>query len=159
MSKARKSQPGGQARRTAPHDLPELILDIERVLDVSARQPIRAEFRFDPEAPLVVCVELVVEGGPRVLWRIGRDLLQQGLYSVSGLGDVQIWPSHSEDRATARLQLASRDMAALFELPVSPLADWLEYTYELVPAGHELTEIDWDVATADLLQGPRAHSD
>jgi hypothetical protein len=50
-------------------------------------------------------------------------------------------------------------MAALFELPVSPLADWLEYTYELVPAGHELTEIDWDVATADLLQGPRAHSD
>ncbi|MGW9027669.1 hypothetical protein ACWGQ5_26570 [Streptomyces sp. NPDC055722] len=34
-----------------------------------------------------------------------------------------------------------------------------EYTYELVPAGHELAEIDWDVATADLLQGPRAHSD
>lgn len=34
-----------------------------------------------------------------------------------------------------------------------------ECTYELVPAGHELAEIDWDVATADLLQCPRAHSD
>ncbi|WP_331737632.1 SsgA family sporulation/cell division regulator [Streptomyces sp. NBC_00019] len=147
------NQSGVQAR-LASHARPELILDIERVLDVAARQTIRAEFRFDPGAPLVVSVELVVEGGPRVLWRIGRDLLQQGLYSVSGLGDVQIWPAQAEDPATAWLQLASKDMAALFELPVPPLAEWLEYTYELVPAGRELAEIDWESATADLLQGP-----
>ncbi|MGW5652595.1 SsgA family sporulation/cell division regulator [Streptomyces humi] len=153
------NRPELQARTTGSYDSPELILDIERVLDVSARQPIRAEFRFDPESPLVVCVEFVIEGGPRVMWRIGRDLLQQGLYSVSGLGDVQIWPSHPEDRATALLQLASRDMAALFELPVPPLAEWLDHTYRLVPAGHELAEIDWDVATADLLQEPGARSD
>ncbi|MGW1627258.1 SsgA family sporulation/cell division regulator [Streptomyces sp. NPDC002172] len=153
------NRPEVQALTTGSYDSPELILDIERVLDVSARQPIRAEFRFDPESPLVVCVEFLIEGGPRVLWRIGRDLLQQGLYSVSGLGDVQIWPSHPEDRATALLQLASRDMAALFELPVPPLAEWLEYTYRLVPAGRELAELDWDVATEDLLQGPRAQSD
>ncbi|GCB44786.1 SsgA family sporulation/cell division regulator [Streptomyces sp. NL15-2K] len=147
------NQPGVQAR-LAPNARPELILDIERVLDLAARQTIRAEFRFDPGAPLVVSVELLIEGGPRVLWRIGRDLLQQGLYSVSGLGDVKMWPAHSEDRATAWLQLASRDMAALFELPVSPLEEWLEYTYELVPAGREIAEIDWEAATADLLQGP-----
>ncbi|MFI6488873.1 SsgA family sporulation/cell division regulator [Streptomyces sp. NPDC050564] len=153
------NQPGVQADRTAPAGRPELVLDIERVLDVSARIAVRAEFRFDPEAPLVVCVELLIEGGPRVLWRIGRDLLQQGLYSMSGLGAVQIWPSHPAERATAWLQLTSGDMAALFELPVPPLAEWLEYTYEFVPAGHELAEIDWDVATVDLLRGPRAHSD
>jgi hypothetical protein len=147
------NQPGVQAR-PAPHGRPELILDIERVLGVAARQAIRAEFRFDPGTPLVVSVELLIEGGPRVLWRIGRDLLQQGLYSVSGLGDVQMWPARSEDPATAWLQLASQDMAALFELPVPPLEEWLEYTYELVPAGRELAAIDWEVATADLLQGP-----
>ncbi|MFG2356899.1 SsgA family sporulation/cell division regulator [Streptomyces sp. NPDC048521] len=152
-------QPGVQASRTAPHGRPQLTLDIERVLDVSARQAIRAEFRYDPELPLVVCVEFLVEGGPRVLWRIGRDLLQQGLYSMSGLGDVQIWPVNLEERATARLQLVSRDMAALFELPVPPLAEWLEHTYELVPAGHELAGVDWDVTTADLLHGPTAQSD
>ncbi|MEU1268530.1 SsgA family sporulation/cell division regulator [Streptomyces sp. NPDC005799] len=146
------NRPDVRARRAGSYDSLELILDIERVLDVSARQPIRAEFRFDPESPLVVCVEFLIAGGPRVMWRIGRDLLHQGLYSVSGFGDVQLWPSRPEVRATARLQLTSRDMAALFELPVPPLAEWLEHTYELVPAGHELTEIDWDVATADLLQ-------
>ncbi|MFF9021228.1 SsgA family sporulation/cell division regulator [Streptomyces eurythermus] len=148
------NQPGVQDRRTAPHGRRRLSLDIERVLDVSARQAIRAEFRYDPALPLTVSVELLVEGGPRVLWRIGRDLLRQGLYTMSGLGDVQMWPSSLEEGATARLQLASGDMAALFELPVPPLAAWLEHTYSLVPAGQELAGVDWDVTTADLPHGP-----
>lgn len=121
------------------------------MLDVSARQAIRAEFRFDPELPLVVCVELLAEGGPHVLWRIGRDLLRQGLRETSGLGDVRLRPSNRADRATVWLRLVSKDMAALFELPVPPLAEWLAHTYELVPAGHEFTGVDWDVTTADLL--------
>ncbi|MFJ7497276.1 SsgA family sporulation/cell division regulator [Streptomyces sp. NPDC097727] len=153
------NQPGVQAPRTAPHDCPGLILDIERVLDVYVRQTIRAEFHFTPKSPLVVSVEFLVEGGPRVLWRIGRDLFQQGLYSMSGLGDVQMWPSNLEDRATAWLQLTSGGMAALFEMPVAPLAEWLQYTYELVPAGDELAGIDWDVATADQLPAHGAQSD
>ncbi|MBO1329835.1 SsgA family sporulation/cell division regulator [Streptomyces sp. VRA16 Mangrove soil] len=154
------NHPGVQAPRTAPYDSLELVLDIERVLGVSLRQAIRAEFRFDPGAPLVVSVEFLIQGGAGVLWRIGRDLLRQGLCSASGLGDVQIWPTCPEgDRPTARLQLASGDMAALFELPVPPLAEWLEHTYELVPAGQELSAADWDFATAHLLQDPAAPSD
>ncbi|MEU3410328.1 SsgA family sporulation/cell division regulator [Streptomyces sp. NPDC006658] len=152
------NHPAVQASRTAPHaGHPGLTLDIERVLGVSARQTVRAEFRFDPGTPLLVQLELCLEGGPRVLWRIGRDLLQQGLRAVSGLGDVRIWPpSSAGEAATARLQLASGDMAALFELPVPPLEEWLEHTYELVPAGEELAGVDWDLATADLLQDPTA---
>ncbi|WLW57268.1 SsgA family sporulation/cell division regulator [Streptomyces sp. YU58] len=153
------NQPDRQTRRAVSDGRPELVLDIERVLDLTTRQAVRAEFRFDPDAPWVVSVELAVEGGPRVLWRISRDLLHEGLHSVSGLGDVQIWPSHTADRATARLQLTSRDTAALFELPVPPLAEWLADTYELVPADAELSEIDWDAATAGLFQEPQAHCD
>ncbi|MET7304883.1 SsgA family sporulation/cell division regulator [Embleya sp. NPDC005575] len=59
------------------------------------------------------------------------------------------------EASAAWLKLASGDMAALFELPVEPLAEWLQNTYELVPAGHELSGIDWDIATADLLRIPR----
>ncbi|MFD0391915.1 hypothetical protein ACFQ3Z_00890 [Streptomyces nogalater] len=50
-------------------------------------------------------------------------------------------------------------MAALFELPIPPLAAWLEHTYSLVPAGEELTGVDWDATAADLLRGPAAPSD
>jgi hypothetical protein len=78
---------------------------------------------------------------------------------VSGLGDVQIWPSSFGDRATALLRLTSRDTAALFELPIPPLAQWLADTCGLVPAGAELSEIDWDAATANLLQEPQIHCD
>ncbi|MBU3865731.1 SsgA family sporulation/cell division regulator [Streptomyces sp. 4503] len=155
----RGDQPGTQAGQTVASGRPQMTLDIERVLDVSARQAIKAKFQFDPKAPLSVCVEFLVEGGPRVLWRIGRDLLQQGLYSTSGLGAVQMRPSNPEERATAWLQLTSGDMAALFELPVLPLAEWLEYTYELVPAGQELAEVDWDMATANLLHTPEAQAE
>ncbi|MEV0174503.1 SsgA family sporulation/cell division regulator [Streptomyces sp. NPDC050803] len=153
------NQPGVKARRTAPYRRLALTLDIERVLGVIARQAIRAEFRFTPESPLIVSVELHIEGGPRVLWRIGRDLLNQGLYSMSGLGDVRMWPLDQREGATARLQLASGDMAALFELPVSPLEEWLKHTYELVPAGAELAGVDWDDATAALLPAQGAQAD
>ncbi|MFE9899142.1 SsgA family sporulation/cell division regulator [Streptomyces achromogenes] len=153
------NQPGVRDPRTAPHGHQRLSLGIERVLDVSTRQAIRAELRYDPALPLVVSVEFLIEGGPRVRWRIGRDLLRQGLYTMSGLGDVRMWPSSLEEGATARLQLASGDMAALFELPIPPLAAWLEHTYSLVPAGQELAGVDWDVTTANLLyDGPAPSS-
>ncbi|WP_338704290.1 SsgA family sporulation/cell division regulator (plasmid) [Streptomyces sp. Q6] len=153
------SSPGVQVNPRAPQGRSRLALDIERVLNVRARQTIRAEFRFDPRSPLTVRVELGIEGGRSVVWRIGRDLLRQGLYSMSGLGDVQIWPTGAAGRRTARLQLVSGDMAALFDLPVPPLADFLEHTYELVPVGRELAGMDWDVAVTDLLDRPRIPSD
>ncbi|MEV5607470.1 SsgA family sporulation/cell division regulator [Streptomyces sp. NPDC052225] len=153
------SPPGVQVNPRAPHGRSRLALDIERVLDVRRRQTIRAEFRFDPETPLTVRVELGIEGGRSVVWRIGRDLLRQGLSAMSGLGDVQIWPTGPAPRHTARLQLVSGDMAALFDLPVPPLAAFLEHTYEWVPAGRELAHLDWDATATDLLDGPGAPSD
>ncbi|MFJ3793401.1 SsgA family sporulation/cell division regulator [Kitasatospora sp. NPDC090091] len=152
-------QPGTRDGRTTPHGHPALTLDIERVLGVCTRQAITAEFRYDRALPLVVSVEFVAEGGPRVRWRLGRDLVRQGLHVASGPGDVRIWPSGHRDRATVWLRLASGDTAALFELPLPPLAQWLQHTYELVPAGHELTGVDWDATTTGLLHDPGAPSD
>lgn len=136
-----------------------LTLDAERLLGVRTRQPVRAEFRFDARAPLTVSVDFVVDRGPRARWSIGRDLLGQGLHSMSGLGDVKMWPSKQTGRTTAWLRLASGDMAALFELPAAPLAQWLECIYETVPAGAELEGLDWDVAAAEVLGDPEARSD
>ncbi|MEE4543174.1 SsgA family sporulation/cell division regulator [Streptomyces sp. V4-01] len=148
---------GVRDRRPASYGRSRLTLDIERLLDITARQAVRAEFRFDAaRSPFTVCLDLVVDGGPRVRWHIGRDLLEQGLHSMSGLGDVKMWPSNRAGRDTAWLRLASGDMAALFELPAAPLARWLERVYEAVPAGAELAGVDWDAAAARVLGGPEA---
>ncbi len=160
-----------------------LTLDIERVLGVRDRQPVRAEFRYSPQAPLVVCAEFRVEGGPQVVWHLGRDLLRAGLHTRSGTGDVQVWPSQRaegpgasgpagspsqvskasrapgpsgpsapSDSPMVWLQLASGDMAALFVLPMVPLARWLDRTCQLVPDGAELADVDWEATTAALLR-------
>lgn len=150
---------GVQTGRTTPHAPPRLTLTVERVLGVSARQAVRAEFGFDLASPLAVSVEFAVDDGPCARWRIGRDLLWQGLRTRSGIGDVQIRPSHPGDRTAARLRLASGDMAALFELPIPPLVEWLEHTNAVVPAGQELHGLDWGATAADLLTGPRGPLD
>ncbi|MCZ0983240.1 SsgA family sporulation/cell division regulator [Streptomyces diastatochromogenes] len=146
---------GVQARRSTAGSPLHLTLNIERVLTLTTRQDVRAEFRFAPDAPWAVSVRFAVSGGPSVQWRIGRDLLQQGLHSMSGLGSIRMWPSGVEERATAWLRLTSGDMAALFELPVPPLAKWLECTYRLVPADAELAEVDWNTAVTALLRAPK----
>ncbi|WP_193783503.1 SsgA family sporulation/cell division regulator [Streptomyces sp. E5N91] len=144
---------------TAAHDLPPLHLDVQRLLDVYAQQTLRAEFRFDLAHPLVVTMSFIVADCPPVTWRLSRDLLYQGLFSLSGLGDVQVWPTHLDDRSAVCLQLDSYGMTASFELPIPPLAEWLEHSYRIVPAGTELEGVDWDIVTAEMLSGGGVPSD
>ncbi|MFE3904975.1 SsgA family sporulation/cell division regulator [Streptomyces sp. NPDC059153] len=153
------NDPGIRAPRTAAHGLPPLFLDVRRLLNVYAQQSLQAEFRFDPAHPLMVTTTFIVAGGPRVTWLLGRDLLHQGLFSLGGLGDVQVWPTHLDERSTAWLQLNSHGLKALFELPVPPLAEWLEHTYRIVPAGYELDGVDWDAVAVGLLSGGEVPSD
>jgi hypothetical protein len=128
-----------------------LSLEIHQMLGMFEWQTIRADFAYDPDAPLVVGVTFFDQGGRRVTWSIGRDLLQQGLHSMSGIGDIQVWPSLLAEQATAWLQLFPGDVAALFELPVAPLATWLEHTYQVVPAGTEMNRLSLDDFVAGLL--------
>jgi hypothetical protein len=143
--------PGVRAPHAAPQDLPVLSLEIHQMLGMFEWQTIRADFAYDPDAPLVVGVTFFDQGGRPVTWSIGRDLLQQGLHSMSGIGDIQVWPSLLAEQATAWLQLFPGDVAALFELPVAPLATWLEHTYEVVPAGTEMNRLGLDDFVAGLL--------
>ncbi|MFF2328587.1 MULTISPECIES: SsgA family sporulation/cell division regulator [unclassified Streptomyces] len=153
------STSGAQAHHATSRGEVVLSLDIDRILeDGGARQTVPAEFRYTPDSPLVVTVVFLVEGISDIVWRIGRDLLHQGMSSLSGVGDVQMWPARLEARPTAWLRLASPGMVALFALPVLPLTRWLEDTYGLVPAGTETHGLDWDAVTTGLLKGPEMPS-
>lgn len=136
--------------------VPSLSLNIRRVLESnSCRQAVRATFHYDLNAPLVVTVTFRVHNSRKnVTWRIGRDLLYEGLFALSGIADVQVWPTDHEEWQTAWLKIGSRSATALFELPAPPLAEWLEDTYALVPPGQESVYLDWDAFAASLVTDP-----
>ncbi|MFJ6070922.1 SsgA family sporulation/cell division regulator [Streptomyces sp. NPDC093065] len=132
-----------------------LSLELHRMVSSQAWESVRGEFEFDPDAPLLVSITFFIdEDGPRVTWQVGRDLLDQGLRSTSGIGDVQVWPSYLGEEESAWLQLSSYDVTALFEMPAPPLAEWLERTYQIVPAGAEMSRLDPDAFLAGLLGDP-----
>ncbi|MET8809098.1 SsgA family sporulation/cell division regulator [Streptomyces sp. NPDC004546] len=140
--------------RTAPGLMPSLHLELDQMLDEFTRQPITAEFRFDPDLPAVITVEFRSERGPGLVWRIGRELLNRGLTAMSGTGDIRMWPMAPGERPSSWLLFESEEENALFEVPVAPLAEWLDATYRITPAEAEMDGLDWDGFLRELLDGP-----
>lgn len=144
-------QSGLRVCQTAPEELPPLSLAVKRVVDGFPRQPVRADFRFDPGTPMIVSLTLTPWHGPSVTWRIGRELLSRGLYEESGKGDVQVWPMQCDEGDAAWLLLESKATSAVFELPAPVVEEWLDATYQIVAAEAETDTLDWDVFLTELL--------
>ncbi|MFF2462173.1 SsgA family sporulation/cell division regulator [Streptomyces mirabilis] len=145
--------------RSAPELIPSLVLDLDQMVDEFTPLPIRAEFRFDPDMPAVITVEFLAERGPSLIWGIGRELLHRGLTSMSGCGDVRMWPALPRERPSSWLLLESQEVEALFEVPVAPLAEWLDATYRVTSAEAEMDGLDWENFLVELLDGPGAPSE
>ncbi|MFF7777757.1 SsgA family sporulation/cell division regulator [Streptomyces tanashiensis] len=144
--------------RSDSEPVPPLCLDLDQMLDEFTRLPIRATFRFDVSLPAVVTVEFPAERGPGLVWCIGRELLHGGLTSMSGSGEVRMWPTLPGGRPASWLLLESAEVEALFEVPTAPLAEWLKATYRVVAAEAEWDGLNWDGFLGDLLGGPGAAS-
>jgi hypothetical protein len=112
--------------------IPPLHLDLDQMLDEFTRRPVPAKFQFDPETAAVITVEFRAERGPDLIWQISRELLHGGVRSMSGTGEVQMWPRQPGQRPSSWLLLESGEVEALFEVPTEPLTEWLDATYRLV---------------------------
>ncbi|MEU1874200.1 SsgA family sporulation/cell division regulator [Streptomyces sp. NPDC048376] len=121
-------------------------------------EDVPAEFRYDPDHPLLVTIRFAPEGAPPVTWHVGRDLLYEGLRTTSGLGDVQVWADTPTDRGTAWLQINAHGDIAIFSLPVPELEEWLDRTYLHVPAGTESSRLGTDAFLSKLFDEPEASS-
>lgn len=141
-----------------PGHVPSLVLEVDQLLDEFTRLPVRAEFEFDPGEPALIRVEFRARRRPRLVRYLGRELLQGGLTTMSGSGEVRMWPTMPGERPSSWLLLESPEVEALFELPRERLAEWLEATYRVAPAGTELDGLDWDGFLTGLLDGRESPS-
>jgi hypothetical protein len=129
-------------------------LPLRLVVPGAASLPVRADMLYDPEDPYAVQVSFHTGNGATgdvVQWTFARQLLSDGLALPAGEGDVQVWPSSSSGASVVCLSLSSPSGRALFEVPLSELAEFLGRTYEAVPTGAESAHVDVDAELALLL--------
>ncbi|MFE4610071.1 SsgA family sporulation/cell division regulator [Streptomyces niveus] len=108
-------------------------------LITDAPQPgcLSVTLRYDSADPLAVRVAFPAEvsrDDGEVVWAFARELLEAGLRTPSGDGDVRIWPC---GRAQTMLEFHSADAVALTQFDTAVLRRFLRLTHQTVPAGEE----------------------
>lgn len=111
--------------------------------------PLLAGLEYAADDPYAIRMAFYVGDDEPVEWIFARELLTVGIVRKVGDGDVEVWPG--SDDGTLNIALSSPFGDALFEVPLSPLADFLHRTYRAVPAGEECEFIDIDAELENLL--------
>lgn len=113
--------------------------------------PLLASLEYAAGDPYAIRVAFHVGNDEPVEWIFARELLTVGIVRTVGDGDVQVWPADDNGDRTLNLSLSSPFGEAHFEAPLAPLAEFLNKTYEIVPAGRESDFIDLEAELDDLL--------
>ncbi|ANW17354.1 SsgA family sporulation/cell division regulator [Streptomyces clavuligerus] len=109
----------------------------------SADDPFAVRMVFPPEVSL---------SGAEVTWTFARSLLDEGLRTAAGGGDVRIRPC---DRSRTLVELRSAEGVALLRFATGRLRHFLLHAYTTVPAELETCALDLDAGLAALLGGAR----
>ncbi|MFF8593864.1 SsgA family sporulation/cell division regulator [Streptomyces sp. NPDC015220] len=126
---------------------------LRRLFTTLAPNSLACRFRYSAADPFAVGIDLVLPSGVTVTWVVARDLLAAGTRRPSGEGDFRAWPSGVREEAGRSLyfSLDRPEGHVTFEADLAGVRQWLDATYELVPAGSECELLDWDVLEAALL--------
>ncbi|MEV0186074.1 SsgA family sporulation/cell division regulator [Streptomyces sp. NPDC050625] len=124
---------------------PDLELNIDLALVVTPDLHIRVPVRFSYACtdPYAVQLSFQVTPDHMVHWTFARELLDQGMRTVAGLGDVRITPIEQGGQYFS-IELEPPDGYARLEGPVAPVEAWIAKTHEAVPAVSETVLLDID---------------
>lgn len=112
--------------------------------------PVKVELSYTSRDPYAVQASFRTGHDSTVDWVFARDLLADGLIDSAGTGDVRVQPM-GDDPSRIELELTSPSGHALFTTSAQTLSEFLQATYDAVPAASEYSWLDFDAALADLL--------
>lgn len=124
-------------------------LSLRLILGDEAALPVPTALSFDPSNAYAVRIVLTVAEHD-VAWEFSREILDAGMRGEAGLGDVQVWAGHGPTGRTF-IRLSSPGGTALLAAPTAELAEFMDRTYMVVPAGTECTPCLDDAALAAWL--------
>ncbi|WP_329024883.1 SsgA family sporulation/cell division regulator [Streptomyces sp. NBC_00690] len=122
-----------------------LISDAPEPVTVTVRLNYDAQ---DPLAVHMIFPTAVSLDGACVTWTFARALLDSGLHTPSGEGDVHIWPYN---RTHTMVELRSAEGVALLRFASGRLRHFLLHSYATVPTESESQALDIDAGLAALL--------
>lgn len=119
-------------------------------------RPVMADLRYDSANPYAVSMTFHVGADQTVRWLFGRDLLLHGQHALTGIGDVQVWPSRpfGTSQVCIALRPCPHDDAVVVTASARTLGAFVRRTLAVVPAGTEARHLDLDGAVQQLLNGP-----
>jgi hypothetical protein len=101
--------------------------------------------------PYAVTMTFLTAGGD-LTWTFGRDLLLRGVSIPTGDGDVHVCPSLGVDgRAVVLVELSSPDGHLILQARTQEIADFVDRSLAVVPAGEESAHLDVDALVDRLL--------
>jgi hypothetical protein len=112
--------------------------------------PVKVDLTYNSRDPYAVQASFRTGGSTAVEWVFARDLLQDGLVTEAGAGDVRVQPMPT-DPGRVQLELSSPSGHALFTTCARTLGEFLRRTYSAVPPSTEYSWLDFDLALSELL--------
>lgn len=134
-------------------DFPGLELKIRMTLVAGpdARVFVPVRLYYTDSDPYAVQFSFDVTPDEVVRWTFARELLDQGLITPAGIGDVKITPIGLHRNRCFNIELESPGGYARLEGPAASVKAWLAKTFEVVPAGRESETVDIDSFLDQLL--------
>jgi hypothetical protein len=126
-------------------------LGLSLVVPEHGAVPLVASLRYSAGDPYAITMAFHVGTEDPVEWIFSRDLLSSGLHGPAGEGDVQVWPGDDHGLGLLNIALSSPFGQAHFEAPTTAIADFLNRTFGIIPAGDESDFIDVDTELDELL--------
>ncbi|WCD94200.1 SsgA family sporulation/cell division regulator [Streptomyces sp. HUAS 31] len=125
---------------------PDLELDIDLTLAVAPGVHVRVpvQFSYVRADSYAVQISFHVTPDQVVNWMFAQALLDQGMRTATGLGEVKITPIEPFVGQCFSIELESPDGYARLEGPIAPVKTWIAKTHEAVPAGSETALLDID---------------
>ncbi|MEU1280059.1 SsgA family sporulation/cell division regulator [Streptomyces sp. NPDC005805] len=130
---------------THRHDTAVLLDTVLQRLTSHGAEPVRTRFVYRSSDPFAVTVQFTLSDEVIVSWVFARQLLDDGLTSCAGEGDVSVWSDISGPARDAMyLLLRSDETSVALEAPRDVVAEWLLRTYQLLPRSAESAAVDWE---------------
>ncbi|GCD33532.1 hypothetical protein OEIGOIKO_01253 [Streptomyces chrestomyceticus JCM 4735] len=121
-------------------------VQVRLIATAPGSRTVPAVLHYHPADPLAVRITFPPEislDGAAVDWAFARELLADGLESPAGTGDVRVRPV---GRGRTVLEFHVEDGVAMVQVDAADLRRFLDRTYQAVPAGRELLDVDRGLA-------------